>query len=318
MQGNRESIMEIPEISVVTSLFYSEKYLDEFISRLIAALKEIQCSSYEIIVVNDGSPDNSLEKILSLKERYQNIIVLDLSRNFGHHYAFFAGMQYSTGKYVFNIDCDLEVDPHVLVEFYEELKASDYDVVFGYQDCRRGSYLERVLGSVFWRLFEFLSGMNIKKNMLTERLMKRSYVDELVKIGDKNLFMAGIMNWIGFRQKAIVVQKKKRPDASTYSLTKKFKLLVDAVTSFSAHPLKLLFGLGAAIASASLAYGSFLIVRKLLYPDFIMSGYTSLSVLILFATGVIIASLGAIGIYIEKIFNQVKNRPLFVIKDIYK
>jgi putative glycosyltransferase len=308
----------MPEISIVTSLYKSEKYLDEFISKCYETLHEINCSDFEIIVVNDGSPDDSLEKILQIKNQYVNIKVIDLSRNFGHHYAFFAGMKYSKGNFVFNIDCDLEVKPSVLKTFYHEVLNKNYDVVYGYQESRKGYFIEKISGRLFWKLFNYLSETKIPDNILTERLMTRKYVCHLVELGDKNLFLAGLMSWAGFKQKGIALKKSQRENSSTYSFNKKVSLLIEAISSFSGYPLKLLFKTGIIITFFSFIYGSLLILQKLIYPGKIELGYTSVIVVILFSTGLIIASLGIIGIYIEKIFNQVKNRPLYIIKDIYE
>ncbi len=308
----------MPEISIITSLYRSEKYIGEFVAKCHEALKEIQCSGFEIILVNDGSPDNSLQKSLEIKHDHLNIKIIDLSRNFGHHYAFFAGMAYSKGDFVFNIDCDLEVDPRILKTFYHELKNNKYDVVYGYQDSRKGNFMERVSGGFFWKLFNYLSETKIPDNILTERIMTRNYVNHLTLLGDKNLFMAGIMSWAGFKQKGIAIKKGHRKNASTYSFRKKVRLLIEAISSFSGYPLKLLFKTGIIITFLSFIYGSFLILQKVIYPGKVALGYTSIVVVILFSTGLIIASLGIIGIYIEKIFNQVKNRPLYIIKDIYE
>jgi putative glycosyltransferase len=310
--------MPIPEISIVTSLYRSEKYLEAFIQKCDDIIKEIGFQSYELIAVNDGSPDNSLNKILELKERYPYIKVIDLSRNFGHHYAFFSGMNYSKGYFVFNIDCDLEVEPKILKKFYDEIQTNRYDVVYGIQIKRKGRLVEKYFGGLFWKTFNLLSEIKIPENILTERLMTRNYVNNLLQIGDKNLFLAGIMHWTGFNQKGILVSKALRSGKSTYSFTKRFKLFVQAVTSFSAYPLKLLFNAGVILTSVSFAYGSFLLIEKLINPKRILPGYTSLIVVILFSTGLIVASLGIIGIYVEKIFNQVRQRPLTIIKNIYE
>lgn len=309
--------MGAPHISIISTLYRSESFLDEFIEKCYVALKEIECDNFEIVIVNDGSPDNSLRKILQIKKQYPEIKVIDLSRNFGHHNAFLAGMKYSTGDLVFNIDSDLEVSPMVLVDFYKELMANDLDVVYGYQEARKGSYSEKLFGGIFWKAFNMLSESKVPANVLTERLMKRKYVDSLVQCGDKNIFLAGLMYWTGFEQKGIPVKKLQRSSKATYTFSKRLSLLINAMSSFSAYPLKLLFRVGGIITFISLAYAGYLLVRKVLDPKEILSGYTSLIIAILFSTGLIMSSLGIIGIYLEKIFNQVKDRPIYIIKNIH-
>lgn len=309
--------MPHPEISIVTSLYKSEKYLETFVRKCDDVMNEIGLG-YELLAVNDGSPDDSLQRMLQLKENFACIKVIDFSRNFGHHYALFAGMSYAKGKYVFLVDCDLEVDPRVLKKFYCEIKTNKYDVVYGIQAKRKGKFIEKYFGGLFWKTFNLFSETKIPENTVTERLMTRSYVDKLIQMGDKNLFLAGMMHWTGFNQKGIVVPKGLRSGKSTYTFTKRLKLSIQAITSFSAYPLKLLFNSGMILTLLTFLYGSYILIQKLLDPSKILAGYTSLIVVVLFATGLIIASLGVLGIYLEKIFNQVKQRPLYVIRNIYE
>lgn len=310
--------MSNPEISVVTTLYLSEKYLNSFVQKVEEVFKEIGIQNYELIAVNDGSPDKSLATILQLKKNHPYIRVVNLSRNFGHHYAICAGLSQAKGNYVFLIDCDLEVEPVILKTFYKEIYENKYDVVYGMQPKRKGRFIEKYFGGLFWKTFNFLSDSKVPENVITERLMTRAYVDGLMQLGDKNLFLGGMMYWAGFNQKGISVQKGLREGNSTYGFRKRFKLLVQAITSFSAYPLKLLFNFGLILTCGSFLYGSFLIIQKIIYPEKILQGYTSIIVLILFSTGLIIAVLGLIGIYLEKVFNQVKQRPLFIIKEIYE
>lgn len=308
----------MPHLSIVTSLCRSEKFLEEFVEKCLIAIQQIGIEDFEIIMVNDGSPDNSLEESLRLKKKVPQIKVINLSRNFGHHYAFFAGMTHAKGEYIFNIDCDLEVNPLVLVDFYQEITENNsFDVVYGFQSLRKGRFTEKYFGGLFWKLFNYLSNTKIPSNVITERIMKRAYVNELVHLGDKTLFLAGLMYWVGFNQKGLPIDKGMRKGKSTYTFFKRHKLLIDAVSSFSAYPLKLLSYVGTILMLISFLYGTYLIIRKLVEPSMVLMGYTSLLVVILFSTGIIIASLGLIGIYLEKLFNQAKNRPLFIIKEIF-
>jgi len=186
--------MNKPQLSIVTTLYKSTRFLDAFVAQCEVAMAEIKCDSYEIVFVNDGSPDDSLAKVLQIKERNDRIVAVDLSRNFGHHYAIMAGLTYSTGDYVFLIDCDLEVAPTQIPTFYNKFKEEkDCDVVFGVQETRKGSFIERKVGGLFYNFFNGLTDTRIPENLLTERLMSRRYVDELIKMGDKNIFMAGMI-----------------------------------------------------------------------------------------------------------------------------
>lgn len=306
------------KISLVTAIYNSANYLEEFIPECIKVFKQLNCRDFEIICVNDGSPDDSLSILLELKKKYPQIIIIDLSRNFGHHYALFAGIASSTGDYVFLLDCDLETPPGVLVDFYTEILNSDHDVVYGYQEKRKGGIFEKVSGSIFWKLFNLMSETKVSRNILTERILTRKYVDSLIRLGDKNLFLAGMMNWLGYDQKGIPVKKIKREGRSNYSLRKKISLAVNSITSFSPAPLKMIFYLGLFITLLSLSFAVYLVIRKLLYPEEIFLGWTSILASISFSLGMITLCLGVIGIYLSKIFTQVQNRPLYFIKNIYR
>ncbi|MEI8274331.1 MAG: glycosyltransferase family 2 protein [Paludibacter sp.] len=310
--------MKNPHLSIVTTLYRSERFLDSFVAQCETAMAEISCDNYEIVFVNDGSPDNSLAKVLQLKESNKHILAVDLSRNFGHHYAIMAGLNCVSGDLVFLIDCDLEVPPTYIPTFYRKFIEESCDVVYGIQETRKGSFIERTIGGLFYSFFNSLTDTRIPENLLTERLMSRRYVNELIKLGDKNIFMAGMMQWIGFKQIPITIKKGQREGKSTYTLGKRIALSMEAVTSFSSYPLVVLFKFGFFISAISVFTGLYFLIYKLINPEIVLSGFTFLIVALLFSVGVIISSLGILGIYIDKLFNQTKNRPTFIVKDIYK
>lgn len=306
-----------PLISIVSTVYKSRAYLDEFISSCLSSLNAISCTDYEMIFVNDGSPDQSLQFLLEKKRKIPQITVLDLARNFGHHYAAFAGLQYSKGEYVFLSDCDLEVSPQVLEQFYQMITRENADVVYGYQERRKGQFLEKILGGFFWKTINWLSDINIPANIVTERLMTRKYVDNLIGLGDKNLFLGGMMYWVGFNQIGTPVKKKLRKERSSYSIVHRIKLMFEAITSFSTIPLRIMFYFGLILSSVSFLSGAYLVVQKLLHPNQFLSGYVSIVIIVIFFSGIIEMSFGLLGLYIGKIFKQVQNRPLFTIKNIY-
>lgn len=311
--------MNKPHLSIVTTLYKSERFLNAFVAQCEVAMAEIKCDSYEIVFVNDGSPDDSLGKVLKIKESNSHVVAVDLSRNFGHHYAIMAGLNCCSGDYVFLIDCDLEVPPTKIPTFYNKfMEEKNCDVVFGVQETRKGSFIERKVGGLFYNFFNGLTDTRIPENLLTERLMSRRYVDELVKMGDKNIFMAGMMQWVGFNQIPITIKKGLREGKSTYTLSKRISLSMQAITSFSSYPLVMLFRFGFYISAISVLTGVYFIVQKLINPEIVLSGFTFLIVALLFSVGVIVCSLGILGIYIDKLFNQTKGRQTFIVKDIYK
>ena len=310
--------MKNPHLSIVTTLYRSERFLEKFVSQCESAMAEIKCENYEILFVNDGSPDNSLAKVLQLKQTNNHIVAVDLSRNFGHHYAIMAGLNCASGDYVFLIDCDLEVPPTQIPTFYNKFQDENCDVVYGVQEIRKGSFIERTIGGLFYNFFNSLTDTRIPENLLTERLMSRRYVNELIKMGDKNIFMAGMMQWVGFKQVPINIKKGQREGKSTYTLGKRIALSMQAITSFSSYPLVVLFKFGFFISAISIVTGLYFLIYKLINPEIVLSGFTFLIVALLFSVGIIVSSLGILGIYIDKLFNQTKNRPTFIVKEIYK
>ncbi len=305
------------KLSIVSTVYNSKEYLEIFISKCIDALEKISCKDFEFVFVNDGSPDDSLDFLLNKKKNIHQITILDLSRNFGHHYAAVAGLHYAKGGYVFLADCDLEISPEILVDFYHVMEKENADVVYGFQEKRKGKFLEKFFGSVFWKGLNYFSDIEIPKNIVTERLMTQRYVKKLLSLGDRNLFLGGMMYWTGFNQIGVAVSKGLRKEKSTYSAIKRLKLLLEAITSFTTFPLKLLFYFGSLLSAVSFSLGAILVLQKLLHPESYLSGYVSMILAIVFFSGVIEMSLGVLGLYLGKIFKQVQSRPLYIVKDIY-
>ena len=306
------------KLSVVTTMYRSSAHIAEFVERVERTIEKIT-SDYEIVLVNDGSPDDSLAIALNLQENNPKIIIIDLSRNFGHHEAIVAGIECTSGKHVFLMDCDLQEQPEWLPLFREQMNESGADVVFGVQKKRAGSILSRVAGSLFWKSINIMSKVSIPQNPMTCRLMTRSYVEALLKAGDKVIYLAGVFAWVGFDQQPIYLTKEEiTTNISTYSFIQKIIQVADSFSSFSVAPLFLVFLLGLFTWTASILYSTFLIISKIIHPDFVLTGFTSMMVSIWFLSGLILLSLGLVGLYSAKILKESKNRPLFVTKKIYK
>lgn len=304
------------KLSIVTTMYHSAPYINEFYARICAAAGQIT-NNYEIIFVNDGSLDDSLEIAASLYEKDPKVRVIDLSRNFGHHEAIMTGLGYSEGDLIFLIDCDLEEEPELLCKFYNEFNKSNADVVYGVQEKRKGSFWEKNSGSLFYLLFNKISDYKITANQLTARLMCRKYVKSLLLYNkESGLFLAGLMRITGYCQKAIPIEKLSKA-SSIYSMRKKIALLMSSITSFTAYPLKLIFYVGVFISSVSFLFALYLILRKLIY-DNVSMGWSSLMVSLWFIGGVLMMFMGIIGVYLAKIYIQVKGRPITIVKNIYE
>ena len=190
-------------------------------------------------------------------------------------------------------------------------------MVFGYQEARKGGGLERVGGGLFWKGFNFLSDVKIPENIVTERIMTRRFVEALLQLGDRNLFLAGMMSWTGFHQIGLPVVKRQREGKSTYTLARRVGLMVNAVSSFSAQPLIWLFNIGVTITLLSFSFAFYLVLRKIFFDDTLM-GFTSVMALMTLSLGILTTAMGIVGIYLGKVFNQVQNRPTYIVKDIYR
>jgi putative glycosyltransferase len=302
------------KLSIVTTMYWSEAYLEEFYKRCKTEAQKIT-NDYEIIFVNDGSPDHSLQKAIELSERDDQVMVVDLSRNFGHHKAMMTGLSYTSGDLIFLIDCDLEEEPELLQIFYSRLAEENCDVVFGVQKSRKGNFFEKWSGEVFYRFINYLSEIDMPRNIITARLMTRRYVNSLLEFREQEIFLAGIWYITGFNQIAVEVFKHST-SKTTYKLKNKVAIAINAITSFSNKPLLLIFNLGMTITVISFFYILYLVVRKVLYAQSLI-GWTSLLVSVWFIGGLIISFIGIIGIYISKIFIETKNRPYTIVRSKY-
>lgn len=301
-------------LSIVTTLYNSAPYIEEFYDRVCAAASQIT-RDFEIIFVNDGSPDNSLEVALDLYRKDSRVGIVDLSRNFGHHKAIMTGLIHARGDLVFLLDSDLEEEPEVLHNFYDELKRTRADVVFGVQDQRKGKLFERISGSLYFKVFNLFSTHPIPTNHITARLMTREYVAALIGHQEREFVLSGLWALTGFNQVPLTVTKHHKP-TSTYGLGRKIAHLVNAITSFSNKPLVLIFYLGCFIVLVSSIAAIDLIVRKLLFGT-LLEGWASLIVSIWLLGGLTIFCLGVIGIYLAKVFIEVKQRPYTIVKQTY-
>ncbi|WP_416652700.1 glycosyltransferase family 2 protein [Candidatus Pseudothioglobus sp. Uisw_086] len=304
------------KLSIVTTLFKSSAYVEEFYLRITKEVKKLT-DDYEIIFVDDGSPDDSLQKCITLHQQDQKVTVLELSRNFGHHKAIMTGLSHAQGDFVFLIDVDLEEKPELLGKFWQELQnGEDLDVVYGVQQQRKGAFFERISGRLFWKVINIFSTIEIPKNILTARLVTKAYNDALIKYQESELFIGGIWADTGFRQKPIITNKSSKSETS-YTFRKKIYLLITSITSFSSKPLVYIFNIGLLTT-----FVSFLFILKLLYNKLFygvsFEGWTSLIVSVWFFGGLIILLLGIIGIYLSKIFIETKNRPYTIVRKYYK
>jgi len=304
-----------PFLSIVTTLYRSEAYVEDFWTRAIAAATALT-TSFEVIFVDDGSPDGSAAAVRKIVARDPRAVLVELSRNFGHHKAIMAGLGESRGEYVFLLDSDLEEEPEWLLPFYAELQAAGADVVYGMQTVRPQGFLRRLAGDAYYKLFNAMANVKVPEGACTVRLMRRTCVDALLTVGDRSLWLGASFAWIGFRQIARPVQRNMRRAQSTYNLWRSLHVFADAVAWMSRMPLVIVFFSGALISGGSFLVGLYFLLRKLLSSEPILVGFPSLIISIWFLSGLIILFLGVIGIYLSSIFAEVKRRPLYVVNTV--
>ncbi len=302
------------KLSVITTLYYSEPFIKDFFRRTIAEVKKIT-TDYEFIFVNDGSPDLSTKVVLELQELDPNIILIDLSRNFGHQKALITGLKYTQGDYVFMIDSDLEEDPELLSSFWNELQESpQLDVVYGVQSKRKGDWFEKISGKLYYSFFSLLSKHEYPANSLTARLMTRQYVLSLNEFEEKESDLWGVFVLTGFQQKGIIVNKGYK-GRSTYTLRRKVGMAIATITTLSHRPLYLIIITGFIITLVSLLFAITMVIDHFINGDADRWWVTLISIWLL--GGLMILSIGVLGVYISKMFLEIKNRPFSIIKKIY-
>lgn len=302
-------------LSVVATLFQSAAHIAEFHRRATAAAKQVAGNDYEILLVNDGSPDDSRDLALGIAMSDTHVVVVDLSRNFGHHKAMMTGLTQARGDLVFLIDSDLEEEPECLVSFAAQLDREKCDVVYGVQTRRRGRWFEQVSGFLFYRLFRALSGVPLPDNIAVARLMTRQYVNALVRYQEREVFMAGLWVLAGFEQRPQFITKH-RTSKTTYTLNKRFGQLVDSVTSFSSAPLVGIFYTGLVVFAAAAAGSGYLAFRWI-FQSRPPSGWTSVIASVWLLGGLIILFVGVVGIYVSKVFSEAKRRPYTVVRQVH-
>ncbi len=303
------------KLSIVATLYHSERYVKEFYRRACTAAEQLVADDFEIILVNDGSPDGSLNEAILLTEQDSHVILIDLSRNFGHHKAMMTGLSYAKGDLVFLIDSDLEERPEWLLAFASQLKEQQCDVVYGVQERRRGKWFERYSGRLFYTFFRAVTGIPLPEDAVTSRLMSRRYVDSLMDYREREVFIAGLWYITGFEQRPHRVSKQSSSD-TTYTVTRKIAMLIRSITAFSNAPLVGIFYAGTCISLGATAYIAYLITNWLFFAR-PQSGWTSVIASVWLLGGITNVFIGIVGIYLSKVFTEVKQRPYTTIRQIY-
>jgi len=292
---------------------------EEVISVCYSRLKEVMEKSlgtYELIFVNDGSRDASVEIIKEICEKDKHAKLISLSRNFGHQNAITAGMDFAKGQAVIVIDADLQDPPAVILDMIAKWKEG-YHVVYGKRKKRKGETLfKRASAKVYYRLLRRLTNVDIPLDAGDFRLIDRKVCDSLSNLQEKNRYIRGLVAWVGFKQTYVEYERDERLAGVTkYPLKKMIKFGIDGITSFSYKPLKLATNIGFLIS-----IGSFInilhIIYRAIFTDSTIEGWASTMSVVLFSQGIVLIMLGLMGEYIGRIFEEMKGRPIYLIQEV--
>jgi polyisoprenyl-phosphate glycosyltransferase len=298
-------------ISIVVPVYNEQEVIHEFNRRLSAVRADLAIAS-EVIYVNDGSKDTTLDQLKALQSDDRSIGIIDLSRNFGKEVALTAGLDHSRGAAVIVIDADLQDPPELIPTLIQRWKDDSADVVFAQRLSRAGeSRFKKFTAYAFYRVMNAIGGQRVPVDTGDFRLLSRRAVDALQRLRERHRFMKGLFAWIGFTQVAVPYQRDARFRGETkWNYWKLWNFSIEGITSFSIAPLKLSTYLGLVVALLSLIYGLYMIVRTIVYGNPV-AGYPSLLVAVLFMGGIQLISLGIIGEYLGRVFNEAKQRPLY-------
>lgn len=297
-------------LSVVVPAYNEQEVLPEFHRRLTSVLDTLDVNS-EIVYVNDGSSDGTLDLLHRLHSQDQRVAVVDLSRNFGKEIALTAGLDHTQGDAVVVIDADLQDPPELIPEMVKEWQ-NGFDMVYAKRQQRDGeTWFKKATAHLFYRTIQRVSRVRIPEDTGDFRLLSRRAVESLAKLREQHRFMKGLFAWIGYPQKAIIYRRDPRFAGETkWNYWKLWNFAIEGITSFSIAPLKMATYFGGLVAIGAFTYAAWIIYKTLAFGDPVR-GYPSLMVVVLFLGGVQLVSVGILGEYIGRMFNETKGRPLY-------
>ncbi len=301
-------------VAIVVPFLNEEENLPELYRRLTAVFEK-RSETAAFLFVDDGSTDGSVLALEKLRQNDPRIRILQLSRNFGHQIAITAGMDYADADAVVIIDADLQDPPETIADLLDKWH-DGFEVVYAVRKSREGeTWIKRFLAASFYRIFHQMAKVNVPMDAGDFRLVDRKVVDALKNVRELHRFMRGLTCWVGFRQCAVEYDRAARHAGETnYPVWKSLRLAADAITSFSALPLRLMTVMGALIALCGFIQGMWVIVGRIINPDSYVSGWATVVALILFMAGVQLLCLGLVGQYISRIFDETKRRPLYFLR----
>lgn len=305
-----------PFISIVVPCYNEAGVIDVFLQEMFAVLQRLG-RDFEIVFVNDGSRDDTLDVLIKKAENHHEIRVLNLSRNFGKEAALTAGLDYTRGEVVVPIDVDLQDPPSLIIDFVREYEAG-YDVVVGKREDRTSdTAAKRISADFFYKMHNKISDIQIPQHVGDYRLMSRRVVDALKQLTETQRFMKGIFAWLGFKTKVVSYKRDERSAGeSSFNGWKLWNFALDGITSFSTAPLRVWLYVGSALSLIAFVYGSWIILKTLIF-GVDSPGYASIITIVLFLGGIQLMGIGILGEYIGRIYLESKRRPIYIVEREY-
>lgn len=300
------------KLSIVSPVYRAELVLDELVERIAKSVPSA-FNSYEIILVDDFSPDRSWQKIIEISSKNSNVRGFKLSRNFGQHYAITAGLNQVSGDYVVVLDCDLQDQPEEIEKLFNESQKG-FDIVLARRYERKDSFYKKTISKLFYKTLSYLTGTKQDATVANFGIYSKQVINEVVKLEEKIKYFPTMVKWVGFSTSYVNVEHASRSEGkSNYNLKKLLNLALDIILAYSDKPLRLIIKFGLSIAMVSFLMVIYVLFEKIT-GKVSVSGYASLIISIWFLSGCLLTTLGVVGLYIGKIFEGVKNRPSYIIE----
>lgn len=305
------------DLSLVVPCYNEQETIPVFLDEVMPILKALNLS-YELVFINDGSRDNTLDALIESKQSVPEIRILNFSRNFGKEAALTAGIDFAEGKAVIPMDVDLQDPPHLITEMVKAWQENDVDVVLAKRaDRSKDTFMKRWSANIFYRFHNLISDNQIPENVGDFRLVTRRCIEAIKTMGETQRFMKGIFSWVGFKTITLEYQREERAAGeASFNAWKLWNLALEGITSFSTAPLRIWLYIGVFTSLLAIVYGSFIVLKTLMYGSD-LPGYASLFTAILFLGGVQLIGLGVLGEYIGRIYMESKGRPLYIVEKEY-
>ncbi|NBL65780.1 glycosyltransferase [Flavobacterium sp. NST-5] len=303
-----------PVISIVSPIYKAENFVDQLVFEIEKTLNTLSVT-YEIILVDDRSADNSWQKMKAISQRNDKVKSVRLSRNFGQHPAIMAGLSQAKGEWVVVMDCDLQDQPKEIIKLYQKAQEG-YEIVQARRKNREDNFFKKLSSKIFSKVYGFFTDTKYDNEIANFGIYHKKVIDSILKVQDYIKFFPLFADFVGYRSTSVIVEHAARASgSSSYSFAKLMSLAFNTIISFSNKPLKLFVKFGMIISFLSFCTGIFYVYQAL-HNEIAVLGFTSIIVSIWFLSGIIITTIGVTGIYVGKIFDQTKNRPVYIIDEI--